>query len=257
MTTCLRHSAVLVTGAAGFLGRCMVDVLEQDFTVRPFDIRGEGVILGSVTDRAALQTAMEGVSGLVIGHMAPNRPGMYDDPAEPFDINVKGAAMCLQVAAEYGVKRVVLISSITVVGRDLTARRFLSRDLPPSPPGIYGLTKTLQEATAQYYHHQHGLEVALLRPAYVVNGDDLVDKYGNRKTGVDWQAVDPHDIGEAARAALLLDDLGCEAFYLVAGPEAEEHADVAHTRQRLGWQPRFRFDGFPRQAVAGGTVRNR
>jgi len=187
--------------------------------------------------------------------MAPNRPGMYDDPAEPFDINVKGIALCQQIAVECGVKRVVLISSITVVGRDLKARRFLSGDLPPSPPGICGLTKTLQEATAQYYHHQHGLEVAMPRPAYVVNGDDLVDKYGSRKPGVDWQAVDPREIGEAGRPALLLDDLGCEAYYLAAGPEAGEHADVAYTRHRLGWQPQFRFDGFPREDVAAGQGR--
>lgn len=240
---------MLVTGAGGFLGRHLVEVLGRNFSARPFDVQGESVIQGSVTDRAALESAMEGVTGLVIGHMAPNRDGIYDDPAVPFDINVKGAALCMQVAAELGVKRVVLISSTTVVGRDLAARRFLSRDLPPSPHGLYALTKTLQEAVARYYHEEHGLEVAMLRPAYVVSGDDLVDKYGNRKPGADWQAIDPRDIAEAARAALQLDGLGCEPFYLVAGPEAEAHADIAYTMERLGWQPRYRFDEFPRQDI--------
>lgn len=254
MTALSLRSPVLVTGAAGFLGSHLVEALDRDFSVRPFDVQGESVIHGSVTDRAALESAMEGVEALVIGHMAPNRAGMYDDPAIPFDINVKGAALCLQVAAERGVKRVVLISSTAVVGRDLAARRFLSRDLPPSPHGIYALTKTLQEATAAYFHEQYGMAVAMLRPAYVVSGDDLVDKYGNRKPGVDWQAIDPRDIAAAARAALLLEGLRCEAFYLVAGPEAEEHADIAYTMERLGWRPQYRFGDFPRQAAPTASV---
>jgi len=256
MSACPSRSAVLVTGAAGFLGRHMVNVLQRDFVVRPLDVQGEGVIHGSVTDRTSLEAAMDGVAGLVIGHMAPNRAGMYDDPAIPFDINVKGAALCLQVAAEHGVKRVVLISSTTVVERHLLAGEFLSRDLPPSPAGLYALTKTLQEASARYYHEKFGMEIAMLRPAYVICGDDLVDKYGRRKLEVDWRGIDPRDIGEAARAALLLPDLRCEAFYLVAGPGAEDHADIAYTMQRLEWMPAYRFDSarpalFPQQGARG------
>jgi len=58
--------------------------------------------------------------------------------------------------------------------------------------------------------------------------------------------VDRRDIGEAARLALELDGLGFEVFYVLGTPEALERADVAYTRDRLGWRPTHDFAGLPR-----------
>jgi len=252
MPLCQPGSNVLITGANGFLGAFLVKELEKDFRVMAFDLAGEGgsFFRGSVTDELAVQEALAGKDGLVIAHMAPNRPGIYDEVGQPFDVNVKGAAVLLQAAAALGIKRVVLISSTSVVDRARIAGRYLSRDLAPSPVKLYGLTKTLQEATARYYHEQHGLEIAVLRPAYIVRGDTLEDKYGVRRPSVNWQAIDPTDIAAAAKASLLLPDLGFEIFHLVAGPGAAEHADIGLTEARLGWKPLYRFDDFPRDGEA-------
>ncbi len=250
MTLCLPGSRILVTGAHGFLGRHLVKVLQSDFTVIGFDVQGNGnsenFICGSVTDPAAVRRALQGVDGVVMAHMAPNLPGVYDTPELPFEVNVKGTAHVLQAAAELGVRRHVVISSVSVVDGARRAGTFLSRDLPPSPVKMYGLTMVLQEAMARYYHERHGLEIALLRPAYVILGDSLEDKYGVRRPTVNWQAIDPRDIGRAAAAALSLDALECEVFYVMAGPDAPNHADVPHTAERLHWEPRFRFLEFPR-----------
>jgi UDP-glucose 4-epimerase len=242
-------SRILVTGGCGFLGRQLVQVLRSRFSVVAFDVRNPGgdedFHQGSVTESEQIEAALDGVSGLVIAHMAPRQPGIYDSPDIPFAINVDGTAKLLDAAVHKGIKRVVLVSSVAVVQNALAAKVFLSGDLPSSPDSIYGLTKSLQEETARYYHTQHGLEIAILRPAYVCLGDSLEDKYGIQRPSVNWQFIDPRDIGQAALLAFSLENLGCETFYLVAGPDAERKADIAHSMNRLGWTPQYRFAEFP------------
>ena len=249
MSALSSDSQILVTGGCGFLGSHLVSVLRSRFSVLPFDVRNpEGDVAfveGSVTDAGRIDECLEGVGGLVISHMAPRAPGVYESPRLPFEINVGGTALLLDSAVRRGLKRAVLISSVAVVQQAMTAGQFLSMDLPPSPDSIYGLTKALQEEMARYYHSRHGLEIAILRPAYISKGDTLEDKYGVRRPSVNWQFIDPRDIGAAALAAFALEDLGCETFYLMAGPDAEQRADIGHTMTRLGWFPQFRFTQFP------------
>jgi len=243
------NARVLVTGGCGFLGRHLVNVLRTRFQVTSFDVQNPendpDFIQGSVTDPAMIESALEGMDSLVIGHMAPRAPGVYDSPEIPFDINVKGTALLLEAAARRGIKRVVLISSIGAVSLSNQAKEFLTAALPLSSDSIYGLTKLLQEQIAQYYYSRHGIECAILRPAYISLGDSLMDKYGVQRPSVNWQFIDPRDIGQAALKSLLAPELGCEAFYMVAGPGAEERADIQSAFTRLGWDPAYRFTEFP------------
>jgi nucleoside-diphosphate-sugar epimerase len=236
---------VVVTGGSGFLGRHLVQKLQPFFSVLSFDVQKSGdeqeFFEGSVTDPAQIDQALASANALVIAHMAPRAPGVYDSPDVPFDINVKGTALLFEGALRSGIRRVVLISSAAVVGKPLLAGEFLSQDLPLSPDSIYGLSKALQEETARYYHEKHGLEIAMLRPAYISLGDTLEDKYGKRRESVNWQFIDPRDIGDAVLGALFADELGCEPFYLAAGPGAEEKADIAYAMRRLKWNPSYRF----------------
>jgi len=228
----------------------MASVLGKNFKVRSLDLENragaEDFIAGSVADLPTLERAFEGVGGLVIAHMAPQKPGNYATPELPFDVNVKGTALLLHQAVQKGIRRIVLISTSGVVNAAHAGGQYLSRDLPFSSKGIYGLTKTLQEVTALFYHQEYGLEIAVLRPSYICCGDSLQDKYGVRRPSVNWQFIDPRDIGKAASCALSVENLGYEVFYLMAGPGAEQKADVAYTESRLGWQPDFRFTEFPR-----------
>jgi nucleoside-diphosphate-sugar epimerase len=240
---------LLITGAAGYLGRALCDVLADDFELLRMDVtaspgRGE-MITGSVCDRELLDAACARADALVLAHMAPNRSAAYDWPDLCMDINVKGVALALEAAVRHGIKRVVLISSVSVVWGHVLDKTFLGRDLAPCPVDLYGMTKVLQENTARFYSQRKGLEIAVLRPAYILREDSLVNKYGESSSNVTWQCIDPRDIARAVRGALQAEELGYEVFHVMAGPDAERHADIAFTQQRLNWIPEHRFSGLP------------
>ena len=241
---------ILVTGAGGFLGRGMIaPLVEAGHTLRlmdvvPFESPHE-VVVGDVSDFETCRRAVAGQDAVIIAHMAPNRPEVYATPALPFDINVKGTANLFAAAVEQGVRKVVLISSIAVVWRAYQTGEFLRQDLPLQPGQLYGLTKVCQEIIADYYHRVHGVAVAMLRPANITDADTLSNKYNQQFSTVNWQYIDRRDIGAAAACALRLADLGCESFYLMGHRDSVNHADVAHTRQRLGWKPAHDFSQYP------------
>ncbi|MFA7344841.1 MAG: NAD(P)-dependent oxidoreductase [Terrimicrobiaceae bacterium] len=243
---------VLVTGATGYLGRSLSEVLAEDFDLIRMDVAqasGPGEFLSaSVTDGAALEAACQRVDAVVLAHMAPNRPKVYDWPDACMDTNVKGTALAFEAAARNRIRRVVLISSISVVGGH-PARAFPTAELPFAPVNLYTMTKMLQENIAGYYHRRHGMEIAILRPAYILREDSLVNKYGTKRNAITWHCIDPRDIGRAVRGALFARDLKLETFYLAAGPEAEEHIDLAALKERLEWMPRHRFEGIAVETV--------
>jgi nucleoside-diphosphate-sugar epimerase len=241
---------VLVTGAGGFLGRGLVVPFDEGgdelrlMDVVPFESPGHEVLVGDVADLVTVRQAVEGVDAIVIAHMASRQAGAYRTPEAPFDANVKGTANLFFAAAEQGIERVVLVSSTGVVHQH-KQERFLSRDLPFAAGGIYRLTKICQEVIAEQYHGERGIRVAVLRVGYVVDSDLGQDKYGRPLGERNYQLTDRRDIGGVARAALALADLQWEVLYVMSTDEALAYADIAYTRERLGWLPRYRFKHLP------------
>jgi nucleoside-diphosphate-sugar epimerase len=236
---------VLVTGAGGYLGQGLVIPFEGRCDLRLMDVVDFGTrhekVVGSVADLDTVLRATEGVGGLVIAHMASRQAGSYETPAAPYDANVKGTANLFFAAVRHGIRRVALISSIGVVHYHQMRGAFLTRDLPLRGDGIYSHTKICQEVIAQQYHHEFGIGVAAIRPAYITDMDTCRDKYGKLATECNWQFVDRRDIGEIARRALELPDLGFEVFWALSTPMAAQHAEMEPTYTRLSWKPQYDF----------------
>jgi uronate dehydrogenase len=236
---------VLVTGAAGYLGQGLVVPFSGACDLRLMDVvdfpTPHEKVVGSVADLDAVLRAAEGVDGLVIAHMASRQAGSYETPVAPYDANVKGTANLFHAAVHHGIKRVALISSIGVVLYYQQRGDFLTAELPLRGDGIYSHTKICQEIIARQYHWEFGIGVAAIRPAYITDMDTCRDKYGKVTTECNWQFVDRRDIGEIARRALLLPDLGYEVFWALSTPMAANHADMEYTYRRLDWRPRYDF----------------
>jgi nucleoside-diphosphate-sugar epimerase len=243
---------LLITGGSGFLGAGLIEALQSRHELRLLDVvkreTPHELIVGDVSDLEVCRRAAYGMDALVIAHMAPNRPEVYGTPTIPFDANVKGTANLFAAAVEKGIRRAVLISSVSVLDRQHEAGEFLRADMPPQPTDIYGLTKVCQEAIAEFYHRMHGIAVAMLRPAYITDADTLTDKYGIKRRSVNWQFIDRRDIGDAVDCALRLPDLGCEAFWVLGHRDCVNHADMERTYRRLGWKPAHDFSQYPDDA---------
>ncbi|MBU2233923.1 NAD-dependent epimerase/dehydratase family protein, partial [Patescibacteria group bacterium] len=122
-----KGATVLVTGATGAVGPCVVHALYQaGFRIRSFSVdtptvamfpQSVEVLIGDVTDQVAVQSAMRGVDAVV--HMAAllhiiNPPPELREKYER--VNVGGTATVVEAAIKAGVKRVVLFSTIAVYG---------------------------------------------------------------------------------------------------------------------------------------------
>jgi len=145
---------ILVTGATGAIGPCIVDALHQErqkVRVLSLDAPIAGmfpqsieVLVGDVTDQVAVQSAMQGVDAVV--HLAAllhivNPPPELREKYE--HINVGGTAAVVEAALKAGVKRIVLFSTIAVYGH--SDGRVLTEDSSPCPDTFYARTKLAAE----------------------------------------------------------------------------------------------------------------
>lgn len=145
---------VLVTGATGAVGpRVVSALLDAGCTVRTFSMDpfpsgawsdNVEMLLGDVTDAAAVQAAVQGVDSVI--HLAAllhivNPPPSLQEKYER--INVGGTSNVVIAAAQAGLKRIVLFSTIAVYGS--SSGRIITESTPPNPDTLYARTKLAAE----------------------------------------------------------------------------------------------------------------
>ncbi len=171
--------AVLVTGAGGFVGGHLVDILvERGESVRILARPGEDVARlvkagvevcrGDLTDRSVLEDAVDGVERVL--HCAA-RTGPWGPLAEYEQVNVYGSKLLIEAAMTAGVRRIVHISSITVHGLDV--RGTVDETAPlHSGPDPYSRTKIASERVLQQMIRDKGAPVAIVRPGLIYGPRD-------------------------------------------------------------------------------------
>jgi len=159
-------STVLVTGARGFIGRSLVAQLAT---------AGHAVRMPAREARldewhdAPWTDALSGVD--VVIHLAARAHVMREQSADPFTafrtINVDGTSQLARAAARAGVRRLLFVSTIGVLGNE-THDEPLSDASPPSPRGPYAISKHEAELALQDVCAASDLEYVTLRPPLVV-----------------------------------------------------------------------------------------
>src|SRR5947209_10678318 len=170
---------VLVTGAAGFLGSHIVDLLvaRQQPTralVRPgddvsrFADAGVEVCVADVCDPDSLTRALVGVDRVL--HCAA-RTGPWGPDAAYERTNVRGLERLVNSAITAGVKRIVHVSSITVHGNDVAGEAD-ERSPLALEPNPYSRSKVAGERLLWRMIAEQGAPVTIVRPGWIYGPRD-------------------------------------------------------------------------------------
>ncbi|BBK33341.1 nucleoside-diphosphate-sugar epimerase [Stella humosa] len=165
---------VLVTGAAGFVGRAVVARLmgaghSVMAAVRNADDAPAGTIACPIGDLAGpvdWRPALAGVDA--VAHLAARvhvmREGAADPDAAFAAVNVAATRGLAEAAVAAGVRRFVFLSSVKVMGERTTVGRPFRDDDRPAPEDAYGRSKLAAE---DLLLAMPGLEPLILRPPLV------------------------------------------------------------------------------------------
>ena len=163
---------VLVTGANGFIGGHLCAHLsahgyEVRKAVRRLSPEPDSFAVGELGEQTDWSAALEGVE--VIVHAAARVHVLHevvDDPVSEFlGVNVKATQHLARSAAKAGVKRLVFISSIGVLGNYSEAP--FSESDQPNPSNIYSMSKWEAEQALRRIADEMELDVVIIRPPLV------------------------------------------------------------------------------------------
>jgi uronate dehydrogenase len=178
---------VLVTGSTGAIGEPLGRYLRE----RGHDVRGfarrptpglEDYVTGDLNDRDAVRRAVEGRDTVV--HL-----GAYPNPADFIDVllqpNVVGLYHICEAAVEYGVRRLVLASSVQVISGHRFRDRPVRVEDGPAPTNHYALTKAWAELAGEMYARVHNLSVISVRIGWLPRNTEEARRLAASERGPD------------------------------------------------------------------------
>ena len=215
---------LLVTGATGKVGQVLLERILTDprwaetriraichNRLLPPHARLESV-RGSIADRATVEAAMSGVTHVI--HMAT----VKEDPQQAMDVSVKGMFWLLEAFRDSPTaSQFMLISGDCTVGHIFADYGTpITEASPRRPyPGVYALSKVLEEVMLEQYYVQYGINGCCLRAPWIMEKDDFRhalsfgdDQFG----GPAWDGLIPADrrarYHAEGKVPLLLDATG-------------------------------------------------
>jgi uronate dehydrogenase len=161
-----KRKTILLTGAAGVLGRWLRPRLLERYDLRsadrvdpsPAHNTGETLIQADMADLGAVERMVAGVDGVI--HFGGR--SIEDEWEEILHSNIIGCYNMFEAARRQGVKRLVFASSNHAIGYHRSSER-LDVGSTIRPDTRYGVSKAFGEAVGSYYADKFGLEVACLR----------------------------------------------------------------------------------------------
>lgn len=171
---------VLVTGAAGFLGGHLVDMLlERGDNVRALvrpvedverlrELKTVEIVHGDLTEPETLKQA---VAGIECVYNVAAKTGPWGPEQLYWDVNVRGVVDLVEAAMEAGVRRIVHTSSITVYGHHL--RGLVTENYPfHAEDNPYSRTKIASERLLYNLVKDRGAPVVIVRPGWIYGPRD-------------------------------------------------------------------------------------
>jgi len=188
-------SRLLVTGAAGFIGRAVFGLLrntgvdcvatDKNAFASVEDGRKElaqhPVLACDLSDPQSLDALFASHDFDTIIHLAAILPGAASrGPIRATDVNVGGSMALLERATAHGVRRFILGSSTSVYGSAGTNAP-ISEQTPAAPIDVYGAAKRAVEIVGENLQKNGSIEFVALRIGTVIGP-------GARNTSSPWRS---------------------------------------------------------------------
>lgn len=272
---------IAITGGSGKLGKLVV----QHFSDRGHDVRNidqrfpeyvEGRDLYvDLNNLGEVYGALEGCDAVL--HTAAI-PVAYRYPNEvTFANNTISTYNILEAASSLGIKRAIISSSESSYGLVFAVNPFepqyvpMDEDHPQLVQDSYGLSKIVNEATADMFHRRTGMQVVSFRLGNVIDPEGYKEfpswiRDPDLRAPILWSYIDARDAAVAMELAIQAEGLGSIALNLANDetsmdlPSAElmkrvypdveirEELETYQTlldnrraKETLGWQPRHRW----------------
>lgn len=172
----------LITGGAGYIGSHAVrEFLDAGYDVTVLDDLSSGhreflhpearFVEGSLLDVAALNVALEGVTGVVHFGGYKYAGESVKRPMHTYEQNVTGTVRLLEACHNAGVKFFVFSSSAAVYGTPDVAQ--VTEITPTKPESPYGETKLIGEWLLKDAQKAFGLQHTSLRYFNVIGSGDI------------------------------------------------------------------------------------
>jgi len=261
----LRLVRVLVTGAAGMIGRATLELLAAESIPTTALVLEEPdeplptteLVVGDARDVEAVARALRDCDAVI--HLAAIPTPLVDPPEDVFGINTLATFTVLDQAGQAGIPRAAIASSYAICGLPFAPRRLTIPYLPMDtavPLQImdpYALSKHVDEMTAAMVAARYGMDVVALRLPFIGTIDGRLPtraaefvEHPERGVNDLWCYLDARDAARAMLAALQPASPGAHVLYVAA----EETLAPYPTEWLL---ERF-HPGVPRPAFPGRTA---
>jgi len=245
---------ILVTGATGFLGRCLCPhLVQQGYTVRALVrpssdvqfLKSLGIELAQGDIREPQATALAAAGCQAVIHAA-GKFRLWGKREEFFSVNLTGTRNILEAACSAGVERFVHLSTLAAIGRPPPGR-LVTEQTVCRPHGAYQESKMAAEQEVLRAHRERGLAAIVLRPGafygpgsrYAFNRLFFEDPLKGLALRVHrgHHVIFPVHVADVARAAELALERGrAGEVYNICGP-CLSHREIGRVVEQYAGRP--------------------
>lgn len=222
---------VVITGGSGMLGKWVVkhfaaqgyEVVNVD-TFKPADPLCP-TIIADLNNLGEVYGVLSGADAVV--HLAAIPAAHIKTNEVTFQNNVMSTYNILEAAAGLGIRKAVIASSESSYGIVFAVNRFgpqyvpVDESHPQLPQDSYGLSKVVNELTADMFHRRTGMQVVSLRLGNVIDPPSY-ERFPSfihdpeQRDRILWSYIDTRDAAEVCQLAIEAEGLGSVALNIAS-----------------------------------------
>ena len=234
---------IFFTGGSGKAGKHVISyLLDQGHRVMnvdlvPLDHPGVDNLVADITDSGQMFNAMSSYTGLdelepgngvpkfdAVVHFAAVPRILINPDNETFRVNTMGTYNVIEAAVKLGIRKIIIASSETTYGICFSDGKTnpkvlpLEEDYDVDPMDSYGLSKVLNEKTAQSFQRRSGFDIYALRIGNVIEPHEYAELFPHYFNNPELRRrnafcyIDARDLGQIVDLCLKKDGLGYQIF---------------------------------------------